>query len=103
MIKVDLSIKDRLVLKNVLNMEGTIDEAATALDIYNKTKITEDEVRALSAKFGSNMIDPDKTGLPDLTVDFTEGEAGRIRAIFRQLSDRRMMKMELFETYKKFA
>lgn len=84
-----LTLKDRIVLPEIFQKEGTMQEQITIRDIMNKVAITREDVEKYNIKIDGSTYTFDPNIDTSKDIDFTAGEYMLLQSSCKKLDEER--------------
>lgn len=84
---INLNLKDRIVLPEIFQKEGTMQEQITIRDIMNKVAITQKDVEKYNIKIDGSTYTFDPNIDTSKDIDFTAGEYLLMQASCKKLDE----------------
>lgn len=97
-----LSVRERIILSNILPKEGSFVTLTIKNDLLSKTNITQEEIKELDMKFDDNGIVWNIQKEKEKDFEFTELEERLIKTELKELDKRDALNEDTFNLYKLF-
>ena len=97
-----VTVLERIALLNLLPREGNILTVRTIRDLKKKLEFTESDIKTLDLKPEGQMIRWSHEKEFELTVEFTDGESGIIKAELKRLDEEKKLTADHISLYEKF-
>ena len=98
-----LSILDRFSLYNIFPQQGTIEDLYIRRDVMRKVEITQEELTTYTDPLEQGVKFKGEFELPQFDIEFTELEAMKIKKALTDLSDQKLMHINLLHLYELFV
>src|ERR1035437_5068235 len=96
-----LSLKERLVIPNILPTEGNFTTLVIKNDLLDKLKVTQEEIKDLEIKSEGNNIYWDSSKETEKDFDITDLELGLIKDSLNKLDETGKLNDDTFLIFKK--
>lgn len=97
-----LNLKERLIITNILPVEGNFTTLVIKSDLVKKIAITQDEIKKYNIKSDNGLITWSVESEEETDFMFTDLELGLIRECLKKLDTESKLNDETLIIYKKF-
>lgn len=100
--KINLAIKDRLVIGGVLPQQGDIRTMTIVEDIRKKTALTQEEIDQADFRVENNAYKWDSEKAKSVEIIFSDAENDLIMERFQELDKEKAVTPEILQLYRLF-